>query len=246
MFYLINVMLPKCKYFLRDNMIFFLKRFNLTVREQSGQTRGIVKRCSGLHGNMQRIAEMTIPPINMIGHEATDSDNPTEITRADVDAVVATLQGNDAEFISEMKEGEMKIGTGPVRDSYFAMCDTAMIGQLEIAAGFIAKAQYPNQANVSPSEWGSIGNVRFFLSSRGSITVGGSMLGADIYNIFVAAQESYAMINQTGASAKFIYHGPGHGRKYVAVYKSSLIELKLSSRNGEDNNAQAEQNALAA
>ena len=140
-----------------------------------------------------------------------NGDNPTEITRADVDAVVATLQGNDGEFISTVIEGQDKFGTGPVRDSYFAMCHTDMIGQIEGANGFINKAQYPNQTNVSPSEWGSVGNGRFFLSSRGSVTVGGSLLGADIYNIFFAAQESYAMIKQNGVSAKFIYHPPGYG-----------------------------------
>jgi len=140
-----------------------------------------------------------------------NGDNPTEITRADVDGVVATLQGNDGDFIANMIEGEDKFGTGPVRDSYFAMCDTGMIGQLEAANGFINKAQYPNQANVSPSEWGSIGNARFFISSRGSITVAASLLGADIYNVFVTAQDAYAKIEQNGVSAKFIYHPPGHG-----------------------------------
>lgn len=140
-----------------------------------------------------------------------ESNSLTELTRADVDGVVATLQGNDGDFIANVIEGQDKFGTGPVRDSYFGMCDTGMIGQLEAANGFINKAQYPNQANVSPAEWGSIGNVRFFLSSRGSITVAASLLGADIYNCFVSAQDAYAKIEQNGVSAKFIYHGPGHG-----------------------------------
>jgi len=140
-----------------------------------------------------------------------NGDSPTELTRADIDGVVATLQGNDGDFIANVIEGQDKFGTGPVRDSYFGMCDTGMIGQLEAANGFINKAQYPNQANVSPAEWGSIGNVRFFLSSRGSITVAASLLGADIYNCFILAQDAYAKIEQNGVSAKFIYHPPGHG-----------------------------------
>jgi hypothetical protein len=139
------------------------------------------------------------------------SDNPTEITRADVDNVVATLQNNDADFMTNMIGGEDKFGTGPIRDAYFGLCDTRMIGQLENANGFINKAQYPNQTGVMSSEWGSIGNIRFYLSSRGSVTVGASLLGADIYNLFIGGQEAYAKIEQNGVSAKFIYHPPGHG-----------------------------------
>jgi len=140
-----------------------------------------------------------------------NGDNPTEFTRADVDGVVAALQGNDGDFISSVIQGEDRFGTGPVRDSYFGLSDTGMIGQLEGANGFINKSQYPNQTNISPAEWGSVGNVRFFLSSRGSITTAASLLGADVYNNFICAQDAYAKIEQNGVSAKFIYHPPGHG-----------------------------------
>ena len=124
---------------------------------------------------------------------------------------MATLQNNDGEFISEMIGGENKFGTGPVRDSYFAMADSNMIGQLENVQGFIAKAQYPNDRGTLPSEWCSIGNIRFFLSSRGSVTASSSLLGADVYNIFVTAQEAYCSIDLDGSSAQFIYHPPGWG-----------------------------------
>jgi hypothetical protein len=153
--------------------------------------------------------EATASLINCVG--GTNGDNPTEIVRSDVDGVVATLQNNDGEFISEMIGGENKFGTGPVRDSYFAMADSNMIGQLENVQGFIAKAQYPNDRGTLPSEWGSISNLRFFLSSRGSVTNSSSLLGADIYNIFVTAQESYCSIDLDGSSAQFIYHPPGWG-----------------------------------
>ncbi len=140
-----------------------------------------------------------------------NGDNPTEITRADVNSVVATLQNNDADFITDMIEGEDRFGSGPVRDAYFGLADTNMIGQFENVNGFINKAQYPNQEGVLSSEWGSIGNVRFYLSSRGSVTTNGSLLGNDVYNIFIGGQESYAKIEQNGISAKFIYHPAGHG-----------------------------------
>lgn len=151
----------------------------------------------------------TASVINCTG--GTNGDNPTEIFRSDVDGVIATLQNNDADFVTNMIGGQDKIGTGPVRDSYYGLADSRMIGQLEAVNGFIAKAQYPNQDNTLSSEWGSISNVRFYLSSRGSVTTNGSALGADIFNIFTGGQESYAIIDQNGVSASFIYHGPGHG-----------------------------------
>ena len=147
--------------------------------------------------------------VNCVG--GTNGDNPTEIARSDVDAIIATLQGNNAEFLSEMIEGENKFGTGPVRDAYFAMGSTSLIGQLENVQGFIAKAQYPDTKNTLPSEWGTISNVRFFLSSRASVTPTASLLGADIYNIFVTGQEAYTTIELNGATAQFIYHPPGWG-----------------------------------
>ena len=147
--------------------------------------------------------------VNCVG--GTNADNPTEIVRSDADGIVAALQNNNAEFVGNMIEGEDKFGTGPVRDAYFGMCHTDMIGQLENVGGFINKAQYPSQMNTMVSEWGSIGNIRFLLSSRGSITSNASLLGADVYNISITGQEAYTCIDLNGATAKFIYHPPGWG-----------------------------------
>jgi len=187
--------------------------------------------------------ETTASIVNCTG--GTNGDNPTEIVRSDVDGVVATLQNNNGEFIADMIGGENKFGTGPVRDCYFALAQSNMIGQLENVGGFINKAQYPNEKGVLSSEWGSIGNLRFFLSSRGSITQNASLLGADLYNIFITAQESYASIELDGASAQFIYHPPGWGKQIIApCKKSSLID---SETYGESygNEAQATERCAA-
>lgn len=192
------------------------------IRDMLAGTAGIINCTNGVNG-----------------------DNPTEITRADTDNVVATLQNNNCDFMTNMIGGEDKFGTGPVRDAYFGLAHTNMIGQLENVNGFINKAQYPNQKGVLSSEWGNISNVRFNLSSRGSITTNASLLGNDIYNIFIGGQESYAKIEQNGVSAKFIYHPPGHGEdpaelrqtcawrmaqvpriEKVVLVKSSLIDLE--------------------
>lgn len=135
-------------------------------------------------------------------------DNPTEITRDDVDTVVRTLLNNNAYTIMDNIEGEDKFGTAPVRDAYFALCSTNLTGNLDAVAGFIQKNQYPAPMNALRSEWGAIGNLRFLVSSIGSVSANASNLGANVYNIFCVGMEAYACIEQDGYSASFIYRPP--------------------------------------
>ena len=71
-----------------------------------------------------------------------NADNPTEITRADIDQVVKSLRGNNAYSFLSGVEGENKFGTAPVRDAYFGLGHTDMIGQLDNCTGFIQKWNY--------------------------------------------------------------------------------------------------------
>ena len=158
---------------------------------------------------MRGLLESTASFVNCVG--GTNGDNPTEPTAVDFEGVVATLQTADADFIGDVVEGENKFGTGPVRDSYFCMASTRLIPRIQAMAGFISKAQYPSQLNILSAEWGSVNNTRFVLSSRGSVTPNSSLLGADVYNMFVTGQEAYTSIELNGETAKFIYHPPGWG-----------------------------------
>lgn len=83
-----------------------------------------------------------------------------------------------------------------------------MTGNLDNVAGFIHKNQYPSPMNALRSEWGSIGNLRFLISSIGSVSLLSSNLAADVYNIFCVGMEAYACVEQDGYSASFIYRPP--------------------------------------
>jgi len=144
--------------------------------------------------------------INATG--GVNGDIPTEITRSDVDGIVRALLNNNAYTIMDNIEGEDKFGTAPVRDAYFGLCSTQLTGNLDNVAGFIHKNQYPAPMNALRSEWGAIGNLRFLVSSIGSVTPVGSSLGNDVYNIFCVGMEAYACIEQDGYSASFIYRPP--------------------------------------
>ena len=144
--------------------------------------------------------------VNCVG--GSDGDNPTEITRTDVDFVVRTLRGNNAYSYVTGVEGENRFGTAPVRDAYFGLGHTDLIGQLDNINGFIQKWNYPNQQSTLDAEWGTVANLRFLLSSVGSVTPSASMLGANVYNIFCCGRESFAAVEQDGYSAQFIYRPP--------------------------------------
>lgn len=137
-----------------------------------------------------------------------NGDSPTELTRSDIDSVVRVLLNNNGKTIMDNIEAEDKFGTAPVRDSYLALCSTNLTADLNNVAGFIQKAQYPSPMNIGRSEWGSVGNLRFFISSIGSVTPNASLNGSDIYNVFCVALESYAVVEQDGASAQFLYRSP--------------------------------------
>lgn len=144
--------------------------------------------------------------INCTG--GVNGDVPTEITASDVQLIVRSLLNNNAYTIMDNIEGEDKFGTAPVRDAYFALTSTNLTGNLDNVAGFIHKNQYPAPMNALRSEWGSIGNLRFLVSSIGSVSPNASSLGADVYNIFCVGMEAYACIEQDGYSASFIYRPP--------------------------------------
>jgi len=169
------------------------KRLGVSLRQTEDQlTRDMLAATAGF--------------INCVS--GVNGDNPTEITRNDVSEVVRTLLDSDAYTILDNIEGEDKFGTAPVRDAYFAFCTTRMTGDLDGVAGFIHKNQYPSPMNALRSEWGSIGNLRFLVSSIGSVTQNTSNLGADVMNIFCVGMEAYACIEQDGYSAQFIYRAP--------------------------------------
>lgn len=154
---------------------------------------------------MRNMLAATAGFINCTG--GVNGDNPTEISAADVDTVVGTLLGNNAFTITDGIEGMNKFGTAPVRNAYFALCHTALQGNLASVNNFLHAWNYPKQEAL-PSEWGNIANLRFLISSIGSISQNASLLGANVYNIFCTGLQAYAAIELEGGNASFIYRDP--------------------------------------
>lgn len=135
----------------------------------------------------------------------SNGDSPSNISLADIDTVTSNLLTNDAWMIMDSQEGEDRFGTGPVRDAYLALGHTRLSKDLNNLQGFISKWNYPNQNNTVRSEWGNVNNVRFMLSSVGSVLPNASTADADVYNIFMQGMEALACVEQDNYSASFLY-----------------------------------------
>jgi len=71
------------------------------------------------------------------------------------------------------------------------------------------------------AEWGIMRNIRFLLSSLGSITPNASANLQDVYNIFIPGQESYDMVDLDGYSLQFIYAPPEIASPQLRLYQTA-------------------------
>jgi N4-gp56 family major capsid protein len=144
--------------------------------------------------------------INCVG--GVNNDSPSELTSDDCDAAIQSLLNANAWTIQDFVEAENKFGTAPVRAAYLALASTKIQPDLEKVDGFIAANQYPSPMNLLRTEWGAVRNLRFHLSTLGSVIQNASLRNRDVYAITFAGLEAAACVKQDGMSAKFIYLPP--------------------------------------
>lgn len=132
------------------------------------------------------------------------SDNPTEITRNDINNIEKMLLNGNAKTVMSSVTATQQIGTAPVRDAFVAMCNTAIVSDLQNVSGVVLKAQYPgvNPGDFKPEEYCSVSRFRFFVSSEGIEESAASLNGNTVYKIPMTGVEAIGKIGQTGYTAK--------------------------------------------
>lgn len=125
-----------------------------------------------------------------------NGNTPTELTRADIDTAMVTLDTNDALMITDYIEGTLKFGTQPVRSAFFGFINSAIITDLQNCDGFVSVANYPVRDGLD-AEWGSVGNTRWLRSSQGSTSAG----TPTIYNNIIVGREAYMCMHLSGKDA---------------------------------------------
>jgi len=135
-------------------------------------------------------------------------DQPTEISREDVDNIERILLSNDARTLIESIEAQDRFGTGPVRDAFIALASTDVTSDLQRVDNVLLTAQYPTQAGIRPEEYCSISRFRFFVSSKGASEPNASNLGNTVYTIPMYGVESSTKVEQNQYTAKLGYTPP--------------------------------------
>jgi N4-gp56 family major capsid protein len=138
--------------------------------------------------------------------------NPTNLGVTDFSLVATTLDTNNAyKFMSGML-GELRIGSGPVRSSYFMLSSTELQSDFDQIDQFLNQWEYPNNTSALPSEYGNVFNIRILTSSEAPVARNAAVNAAgqtnDVYYNTVLGKQAITHINQDGYSMNLIYRDP--------------------------------------
>lgn len=156
---------------------------------------------------MRDLYASSVSYINATG--GINGQQPSEITRQDVNNIEKILLGNDARTMLEVIEAELKFSTAPTRDAFIALASTDITSDLQAVQGVLLKNAYPEQAGLRPEEYCIVSRFRFFVSSKGAKIPGISQpSGQTVYTIPMYGIEAAAKIEQNGYTATVGYRPP--------------------------------------
>lgn len=140
--------------------------------------------------------------------------NPAAVGVNDFSLVATTLDTNNAyKFMSGIL-GEDRIGSGPIRSSYFMLSSTELQSDFDalVGSGVYNNWNYPSNSSCLPSEWGSVYNIRILTSSEAPVARNAATNSAgtttDVYYNTVCGKQAITHINQDGYSMNLIYRDP--------------------------------------
>lgn len=131
----------------------------------------------------------------------SNGNTPTEITKADIDDMVKTLLGADAEFFAPKITASTGVGTSPIRDAFWGIAHTDLIDDLEDVSNFKSTSEYPKQEGVVDGEWGSTGNVRWLVSS---VAAKNTTPTPDEYDLPIIGKNAYAVTDLESGSESIV------------------------------------------
>ncbi len=148
-------------------------------------------------------------PTYIMATAGTNADQPTNITAQDVNNIERILLSNDARTLVMSVQATQQFATASVRDAFFALCSTDLVGDLQAVSNVTLKADYAgNQDAFRPEEYCSVSRFRIFVSSKGAKVANASSLGATIYKVPMYGVESFGKVEQNSYSAVLGYIPP--------------------------------------
>lgn len=189
--------------------------------EQLGET---------LDSLMKDVLVATASQTNMTG--GSNGATPTQPHKTGIDGVVLTLLNAKNKFITSIVNAATGQGTTPVRPSFWGICHTDLIDDLELVSGFQHHSKYPQQGPVLMSEWGSTGNVRWVQSPNADKDTSPS---PDVYDMLIIAKNAYASTTIAGATVKSIVKGFSDAGSKLDLYMTAGWKAAWAGRILNDN-----------
>ncbi len=155
---------------------------------------------------MRDLYASSVSYINATG--GINGDQPSEISRNDINNIERILLNNDARTMLEGIDADLKFGTAPTRDAFIALASTNITPDLQNVSGVLLKNAYPSQVGLRPEEYCSVSRFRFFVSSKAASIPGASLLGATVYTVPMYGLEAAAKIEQNNYTATLGYRPP--------------------------------------
>lgn len=153
------------------------------------------------------------------GTQRSDLTTTThKVTTALLDRICRYLAQQNGEMYNEIVSGSTKVGTLPVRDSYWAIITPEIYFTLQTLTGFISVEQYGSGGGIVRGEVGAYKNLRFLMTTNGKkfLEGGGSVSGdvngtsnADVHCMLVFAMDAVAYVPLEGMSLQNIIHPIG-------------------------------------
>jgi len=108
-----------------------------------------------------------------------NGDEPTEVTRYDIDTVTRFLLDYYTDNYTETDDGIFK----HIRVTLLAHIPFALHQNIELVYEFIPRDKYPKQIGLYKNEIGAVGNMRIVLTEETKIAKEKSVLGNPVYVI---------------------------------------------------------------
>lgn len=148
---------------------------------------------------MRDLFASSVTYINCIG--GLNADAPTSVSRNDFNNIETILLNNEARTMLESIDAMDRFSTGPTRDAFLALANTALTNDLQGVQGVLLKNAYPAQEGLRPEEYCSISRFRVFVSSKAAKLPSASNLNATVYTIPMFGLEAAAKIEQNQYTA---------------------------------------------
>jgi len=148
------------------------------------------------------------------------SGTVTLLNQTDIDGVVQTLRGNDAEYITPMIGAGTGQGTGPVAAAFMAFADTDLEDDLKDVDEWLAVKNYAAQSGVDPAEVGSTDKVRWLTTTQGYVS-------SSVYSCPIIGKDAAGMIDLGGGNVQGIIKGFGSGGTADPIDQRATVGWKM-------------------